>query len=523
MSITTLEQFLEQPLGVVTDAIRLHAAQTPAQPALHQGERTLSYAELDSALDRVAVALQRDGITKGEVIAICATTSIEYVLVFLGAVRAGVVVAPMSPSLKPATLVAMLADSGARRLFLDASVAELLAGEAGVQNLTRIALDRSSAGQAFEDWLAPEGLKPQAVERAPDDPFNIIYSSGTTGTPKGIVQPYQMRWLHSKRGATQGYTRDSVGILSTPLYSNTTLVALFPPLTLGASVVLMAKFDVLRFFDLVQKHRVTHAMLVPVQYQRIMSHPEFDRFDLSSLTRRFATSSPFPAALKAEVLRRWPGELVDSYGMTEGGGVCTLAAHEFPDKLHTVGRPAPGHTILLIDEQGREVPPGETGEIVGHSDATMIGYRNRPELTAEAEWIAPDGRRFIRTGDMGRFDEDGFMVLMGRKKDMIISGGFNLYPSDLEDELRQHEDVADVAVVGVPSEAWGETPVAFVVSRSGGKAVSEAELLAWVNARVGKMQRLSDLRFREAFPRSSIGKVLKRELREEYCGQQGQQ
>lgn len=512
----TLDQFLDQPFAVVTDAIRLHAAAMPSLPALHLDERTVSYAELDALLDRVAAALQRDGLVRGDVIAICATNSIEYVAVYLGAVRAGVVVAPMSPSLKPATLRAMLDDSGARLLFLDEGAAALLAGEEGAARLPRVALDSSSAGQALDAWLAPQGAKPAPVAHAPDDPFNIIYSSGTTGTPKGIVQPCLMRWMQCRRGITQGYSTASTGILSTPLYSNTTLVALFPALTMGASLVLMQKFDVLRFFELVQKHRVTHAMLVPVQYQRIMSHPDFDRYDLSSLTRRFATSSPFPAALKAEVLRRWPGELVDSYGMTEGGGVCLLPAHEFPDKLHTVGRPAPGHTILLIDEQGREVPPGETGEIVGHSAATMIGYRNRPELTAEAEWYAPDGRRFIRTGDMGRFDEDGFLVLMGRKKDMIISGGFNLYPSDLEDELRQHEDVADVAVVGVPSEAWGETPVAFVVSRSGGKAISEAELLAWVNARVGKMQRLSDLRFHDAFPRSSIGKVLKRELRDEY-------
>lgn len=508
-----IEAFIEQPFAVMTDALRLHAEDAPERVALILDDRRLRYGELDALVDRAAAALQRDGCGKGDVVAICAATSIEYLVAYLGAVRAGLAVAPMSPSLKPETLAAMLKDAEARLLFLDASTEALVAGGT---RAARIALDGSGCGQAFEAWLAPAGSRPVPVDIGPDDAFNIIYSSGTTGTPKGIVQPHSMRWMHSKRGPFYGYTKDSVGILSTPLYSNTTLVHTFPALTMGGALVLMKKFDVVRFFELVQAHRVTHAILVPVQYQRIMDHPDFDRYDLSSLVNRFSTSAPFPPELKAEVLRRWPGKLVDTYGMTEGGGACMLHAHEFPDKLHTVGRPANGHTILLIDEQGREVPPGETGEIVGHSPGIMSGYRNQPALTAEAEWIAPDGRRFIRTGDIGRFDEDGFLVLMGRRKDMIISGGFNIYPVDLEAELRQHPDVADCAVVGVPSREWGETPVAFVVSRSGGQAIEAETLRAWVNERLGRMQRIADLRFVDTLPRSSIGKVLKRELREAY-------
>jgi acyl-CoA synthetase (AMP-forming)/AMP-acid ligase II len=516
--MTPVEDFLARPFGVMTDAIRLHAASRPGHPALILDDRVLDYGGLDAMMDRVAAALQRDGCATGDAVAICAATSIEYLAVYLGAVRAGVAVAPMSPSLRADTLAAMLNDADARVLFLDASTAALLSADGAAPAAARVALDGLDAGVALDRWLAPDGAKRAPAGIGPDDPFNIIYSSGTTGTPKGIVQPHSMRWMHSKRGPFYGYTDASVGIVSTPLYSNTTLVHTFPALTMGGTLVLMTKFDVVRFFELVQKHRVTHAILVPVQYRRMMDHPDFDRYDLSSLVNRFATSAPFPPELKAEVLRRWPGKLVDTYGLTEGGGACMLQAHEFPDKLHTVGRPASGHTILLIDDQGREVPPGETGEIVGHSPGAMTGYRNQPALTAEAEWIAPDGRRFIRTGDIGRFDEDGFLVLMGRKKDLIISGGFNIYPSDLEAELRQHEDVADCAVVGVPSREWGETPVAFVVSRSDGKAVAAADLKAWVNARLGKMQRIADLRFCDSLPRSSIGKVLKRELRDAYLG-----
>jgi acyl-CoA synthetase (AMP-forming)/AMP-acid ligase II len=230
---------------------------------------------------------------------------------------------------------------------------------------------------------------------------------------------------------------------------------------------------------------------------------------------KFCTSAPFAAALKADVLARWPGGLVEFYGMTEGGGSCALPAHLHPDKLHTVGQPMEGHDIRLIDDEGREVGPGETGEVVGRSGSMMLGYHGHPAKTHEAEWTSPAGDRFIRTGDVGRFDADGFLTLLDRKKDMVISGGFNIYPSDLEAALREHPAVADVAVVGVPSEQWGETPVGFVVRREG-QGVGEAELLQWFNQRIGKTQRLAALHFIAELPRSAIGKVLKRELRERH-------
>jgi len=256
-------------------------------------------------------------------------------------------------------------------------------------------------------------------------------------------------------------------------------------------------------------------MLVPVQYQRIMACPEFDSFDLSAFRYKFCTSAPFRAELKADVLARWPGTLTEFYGMTEGGGTCMLDAHLHPHKLHTVGRPAEGHDIRLIDEQGREVPAGEAGEVVGHSPAMMTGYHNQPEKTREAEWFDATGKRFIRTGDVGRFDADGFLTLLDRRKDMIISGGFNIYPSDLEAQLRQHPAVADVAVTGVPSEQWGETPVAFVVPCANDHSSAEA-VKDWYNQRAGKTQRLADLCFVNELPRSAIGKVLKRDLRASY-------
>jgi acyl-CoA synthetase (AMP-forming)/AMP-acid ligase II len=287
----------------------------------------------------------------------------------------------------------------------------------------------------------------------------------------------------------------------------------FPTLTFGGCVVLMPKFEALAYLELAERHRVTHSMLVPVQYQRLMAQPGFERFDLSSFEYKFCTSAPFPCGLKADVLKRWPGGLIEFYGMTEGGGTCILVAHQHPDKLHTVGQPAAGHDIRLIDDSGREVPAGEVGEVVGHSPVMMNGYHGRPESTREAEWYDPQGKRFIRSGDVGRFDADGFLTLLDRKKDMIISGGYNVYPSDLEAVLRQHPGVLDAAVVGLASAQWGETPVALVVRRDDHPIEAQA-LRQWVNQRVGKTQRLAELHWVDELPRSAIGKVLKRELRD---------
>ncbi len=504
-----IEELLARPFGDFAELIRHHAATRPRHRAIVHRERSIDYGELDALVDRIAASLERSAVGPLQSIAICASSSIEYLAVFLGALRAGVAVAPIPPGLTPESIAAMSIDAGARLLFLDRAAAGTLGARV---TPPRVALDDPSA---FGAWLVPFAPRPAPVPIAPDWPFNIIYSSGTTGEPKGIVQPHGMRWLHAQRGPSYGYDSDAVTLVSTPLHSNTTLVALFPTLALGATVVLMDKFDAAGYLGLAQQHRVSHAMLVPVQYRRIMALADFERYDLASFRVKFSTSAPFEAALKADVLARWPGGLIEYYGMTEGGGTCVLAAHLHPDKLHTVGQPAPGHDMRVIDEAGRELPRGEAGEIVGHSAAMMIGYHNRPERTAEAEWFDAAGRRFIRTGDVGRFDEDGFLVLLDRKKDLVISGGFNVYPGDLEAVARTHPAVAEVAVAGVPSARWGETPVAFVVAREGARADSDA-LLTWCNARLGKVQRLAAVELVDSLPRSPIGKVLKRVLRDDF-------
>ncbi len=496
------------PFQAIADLMRQHAAARPGQRALIQGERSVTWGQLDAMVDRVAASLQRDGVVPRQRIAICSANSLEYAAVFLGALRAGVAVAPLPAGSLPAQLATMVADSGAAHLFVDA------AAPAFDTPARRIFLD-GSGDPALKDWLAPAGSRPRPVTVQPDWPFNIIYSSGTTGTPKGIVQPHGMRWAHVARAENYGYGPDAVTLIATSLCSNTTLVCFFPTIAKGGCVVLAPpKFDAATYLAIAQKERATHTMLVPVQYQRIMALPRFDSFDLSSFRMKFCTSAPFQAALKADILRRWPGGLVEFYGLTEGGGTCILEAHNHPDKLHTVGKPPEGHDIRLIDEDGRELPPGSIGEVVGRSPSMMTGYHNQAMLSRAAEWYDSAGNRFLRTGDVGRFDDDGFLTLMDRRKDLVISGGFNIYPSDLEGVLRLHPGVADAAVVGVPSVDWGETPVAFVVP--GPDAPGQEELRAWANAQLGKTQRLADVRYIREMPRSEIGKVLKRELRDAY-------
>ncbi len=486
----TADAMLHSDFATLPDLIAAHAHERGGKTALIHDAAGIDYAVLDAMMDRVAAALQRDGAVQGQAVAIVAAVSIPYAIVFLGALRAGCVPTPVAPSSTPEQVAAMVADCDAVRVFDDAALATL------------------------DDWLAPAGSRPAPARIAPADPFNIIYSSGTTGSPKGIVQSHAMRWAHIARGEALGFA-DAVTMIATPLYSNTTLVSFLPTLGWGGTCVLLGKFDAARFVAAAALHRATHAMLVPVQYDRIMALADFDAHDLTSFRIKTCTSAPFPAALKADVVSRWPGLLIEYYGMTEGGGTCALIANAHPDKLHTVGKPLDDHDIRLIDDDGREVPVGEMGEVVGRSPAMMTGYHGRSEATSDAEWFDADGNRFIRHGDVGRFDADGFLTLLDRKKDVIISGGFNIYPSDLEAVLAEHPDVADAAVVGVPSRAWGETPVGFFVPRG---TTDTAEILAWVNGRVGRTQRLADLVTVVDLPRNAIGKVLKRELREGYAG-----
>jgi len=512
----------DTPQLLLPDAIAHHGRWRAGRPALICGEARRSWAQFDAATNRIANGLIAAGLRKGDRIAVLMASSIEMVELMFGAGKAGVSVVPINVSVSDAAVVAMLTDSGATAIAASGSHCGRIDQMDVAALRLKLAVDAPSPAR---DWtgvaLWRDAQSPTApnVAIAPGDECNIIYSSGTTGLPKGIVhsQGCRRNWAIDL-GLALRYHSGAVTVCSIGLYSNIMWATMLSTLLLGGTIVVLPSFSVPELLDAIQQHRVTHGAFVPVQLQRLLERG-VQGSDVGSLQAIMCCGSPLPLAVKREIPHRLGCALIELYGLTEGL-VTTLDPEDFERKIESVGRPLPGQRLKLVGADDREVAAGYAGEIVGLGRVVMDGYHNRPDATLEATWTDDAGLRWLRTGDIGRLDDEGFLYLLDRKKDLILSGGQNIYPADLEAVLLEHRAVVDVAVIGIPDERWGETPLAIVVPHTADSTdacISAAELRDWANARLGKQQRITAVIFVAQLPRNPNGKILKRELRTTYA------
>lgn len=481
-------------------------------------DQRLTWRELEARTNQVANALIAQGLRKGDKVALFMPNTLALFELFWGVVKAGCVVVSLNTMLDNASLARLAENSDATIFFADDSTRRTV--DTIRDQLSKIPADRFyNVGSEAPGWRSAAALfaaaatTPPQVKIAPSDSMTIIFTSGTTGVPKGIEHSHFGRLNYPYGfGIGLNISRFSVAICATPIYASGTWITMFPTMYRGGKIVLLPKYSPEAFLDAVQKEGGTHSFLVPTQYIGLLQQP-LQNYDLSSLKVLVTAGQSLSPVTYEALLKNFPGaRIYEIYGMTEGFSTLAVPEDIALGKRGTVGKPAFLEDIRIIDGEGRELPPGETGEIVGYGPGMMMGYYNRPDLTEAITWVGPNGRTYMRSGDLGRLDEDGYLYVSGRLKDMIKSGGINIYAADLEQVVMEHPAVKEVAVIGLPHEKWSETPIAVVLLKAG-MQIGADELMDWVNQRLAKYQRLTQIILQDELPRATYGKVQKQELR----------
>jgi long-chain acyl-CoA synthetase len=499
-----------------------HALHRPEHLAIVCGDQRFTFRQFNERVNRLANALRALGVGKGDKIATLLPNCSALLETYWAAPKIGAVLVPLSPLTQEKALLPPLRDSDTRAVVASRAFAGALSSickELPELDSPRVVLvgdpcPAESVG-AFHNYdLLVEQSSPGApppVHNRDEDPYNIIYTSGTTGTPKGIVHTHYIRALYCLQFASSWrMTPESVVLHAGSIVFNGAFLTLMPAMYLGSTYILLKSFSPELLIETVERERVTHLMMVPSQIVALLNSPSFSPKALATLEMIGSVGAPLHMEHKEKLNRSLPGRFYELYGLTEGF-ITVLDKNHFATKPASVGMPLRFFDMRIVGEDGKNLPPHEVGEIVGRGPLLTPGYYKRPDLTAET---IKEG--WLYTGDMGYVDEDGFLFLAGRKKDMIISGGVNVFPADIEEVIVHHPAVQEVAVFGVPSEKWGETPLAAVILRKGA-AANVDELRDWINERVdAKHQRVSKVVFLEDFPRTVAGKTLKRALRAPY-------
>lgn len=507
----------------LADVVRKLAKSRGMEIVLEFEGRQTTFAEFDVLTNRVANGLKALGIRSGERIAYLGKNSDIYFELLLGAMKAKVVMTPVNWRLAAPEVALIVADCKAPVLFVGPEcVAQARAIQSQLPELRTIITTEGGAPewQAYAAWRdAQSGEDPQ-VEISRQDVAIQLYTSGTTGRPKGAMLSHANLFNLLETGEGEKpewnkWTEEDVSLVAMPIFhiggTGWGLLGLY----YGAKGVVAREFDPTKVLDFMEHSRITKIFMVPAAMQFVVRQPRARQVDFSRLKYMLYGASPIPAALLKECIEVFGCGFVQLYGLTETtGSIVALPPEDHvagSERMRSAGKALPGIELAIVDPDGKHLPTGEVGEIATRSGSNMVGYWNQPDATART--IGRDG--WLRTGDAGYMDKDGYLYIQDRIKDMIISGGENIYPAEVESAICDHPDVAEAAVVGVPDDTWGEAVKAIVVLRQGRQATA-SDIISFTRTRIAGFKTPKTVDFIDALPRNASGKILRRNLRDPY-------